>query len=99
MGGQVADAVAPLKGWCRASGAVPAAAVLSLAAAAAALFHDLLANPAFVGTSFGRHERTFYAGFNTGASHWNHPLSFGFGIKKTGRTGLSGIRKTFNINF
>jgi len=48
---------------------------LSLSAAAGALFHDLLANPAFVSTSIGRHEATFYAGFNAGASHWNHPLS------------------------
>lgn len=75
MGGQVADAIAPFKGRRRARRAKPAGAVLSLPAAAVALLYDLLANPAFVRTSFRRHEGTFYARFNTGASHWNHPLS------------------------
>ena len=75
MGGQVANAIAPFNGGRRAGRAVPSGTVLSLAAAAAALFHDLLANPAFVTASIRRHEGTFYSGFNTGASHWNHPLS------------------------
>jgi hypothetical protein len=76
MGGQVADAVAPFCRRLGAGGAVPARTELSLAAASTALFHDLLANPAFVSTSLGRHKGTFYSGFNTGASHWNHPLSY-----------------------
>jgi hypothetical protein len=73
MSGQVADAVAPFCRRLGAGGAVPARTELSLAAASTALFHDLLANPAFISTSLGRHEGTFYSGFNTSASHWNHP--------------------------
>jgi hypothetical protein len=88
MSGQVADAAAPLDGWLGASGAVPAGTKLSLTAAAAALFYDLLANPASVSTSFGCHERTFNSGFYTGASHYNHPLSIRIWNKKPARAGL-----------
>jgi hypothetical protein len=75
VGGQVADPGPPFDRRLGASGAVPPGAVLPLAAAAAALFHDLLTNPAFVATSFGRHEDTFNSGLDAGASHGNHPLS------------------------
>jgi hypothetical protein len=93
MGGQVAGAAAPLDSRLGASGAVPARTILSLAAAAAALFHDLLANPASVSTSFGRHEGTFNSGFYTGASHWNHPLSVNEFKKKAGQAGLCREKK------
>ena len=75
MGGKVADAAAPFGRGLRARGAIPAGTVLTLAAAAVALFHDLLANPAFVATALGGHEGAFNSGFNAGASHRHDPLS------------------------
>ena len=75
MGGQVADTVAPLGRRLGASGAIPARTVLALAAAAAALFNDLLADSALVAASLGRHKGAFDSRFNAGASHENHPLS------------------------
>jgi hypothetical protein len=87
VSGKVADSATPFDRRLGAGGAVPTGAVLPLAAATAALFENLLTNPSFVTTSFGRHKNAFDSGLNAGASHENHPLSNVFGIKKTGITG------------
>jgi hypothetical protein len=60
---------------------------LTLAAATAALFNDLLTNPALVTAAFGGHKGAFDSRFDTGASHNNHPLSHSIEIKKPERTG------------
>ena len=75
MRSQVAVAVTPFCRWFRTSGAEPTLGILRRSVTAVALFHDLLANPASVGTSFCGHKRTLDPFFDGSAFHWYHPLS------------------------
>jgi hypothetical protein len=46
-----------------------------LTAAAVALLHDLMANPAVIRTALCGHERALSAFSNGCTNHWNHPLT------------------------
>jgi hypothetical protein len=65
----------PFQRRIRTSCAVPFGRKLSGPIAAIALLHDLVANPAIVGTPLCRHKRALDIIFNGCTNQLNHPLS------------------------
>ena len=80
MSRQVTIPVFPLHIGIRASAAVPTGFVFGTTFTPFARLDDFEANPTFIGTALGRHERTFMTFFDGVANHGNHPLLIGFCI-------------------
>ena len=76
MGCQIAISGFPLHGRFWTSGAVPTRWKLGGTVTTVALLHDLMANPAVVGTPGGGHKRALFTFTNRCTNHRNHPLSW-----------------------
>jgi hypothetical protein len=74
MACEITVSVFPLDFRIRTGTAKPSGFLLHGAVAALALFDDLMANPAVVGTPLGCHEGTFLTLAYCGTNHGNHPL-------------------------
>jgi len=82
MGSNIAITGFPFQRRIRKSCAIPSGRELGTAIAAIAFLHDLMANPAVVGTTLCSHQRALKA-FSDGCTiHRNHPLSLSIELIK-----------------
>ena len=87
MRGHIAVADLPFERRIGTGCTIPAGVDFHLTAAAVALFHDLMANPAVIRTALCGHERALSAFSNGCTNHWNHPLDIMVLIPTIKRTG------------
>jgi hypothetical protein len=72
--GHIAVADLPFERRIGTGRTIPAGLDFHFTAAAVALFHDLMANPAVIRTALCGHEWALSAFSNGCTNHWNHPL-------------------------